>query len=77
MGEGAAGGGSPYNASPQQLRGEPASPADDLYAFGALLYELIAGHPPYYPDITRDRVLLEPVPPLVPRGEVPVAFVEK
>jgi hypothetical protein len=66
-------GGSPYNASPQQLRGEPASPADDLYAFGALLYELIAGHPPYYPEITRDRVLYEPVPPLLPRGEVPVA----
>ena len=69
-------GGSPYNASPQQLRGEPASPADDLYAFGALLYELIAGHPPYYPEITRDRVLHEPVPPLLPRGEVPVAVRE-
>ncbi len=66
-------GGSPYNASPQQLRGEPAAPADDLYAFGALLYELISGHPPYYPEITRDRVLHEPVPPLLPRGEVPVA----
>jgi len=66
-------GGSPYNASPQQLRGEPASVADDLYAFGALLYELIAGHPPWYPEITRDRVLHEPVPPLLPRGEVPVA----
>ena len=25
---------SPYNASPQQLRGEPAHPADDLYASG-------------------------------------------
>ncbi|HEY7753036.1 MAG TPA: protein kinase [Steroidobacteraceae bacterium] len=64
-------GGSPYNASPQQLRGDPPLPADDLYAFGALLYELIAGHPPYYPEITRDRVLHEPVPPLVPRGVVP------
>ncbi len=72
----AADGGSPYNASPQQLRGEPAAAADDLYALGALLYELIADHPPYYPDITRDRVLLEPVPPLVPRGEVPVAVRE-
>ena len=69
-------GGSPYNASPQQLRGEPAQPADDLYAFGALLYELIAGHPPYYPEITRDRVLHEPVPPLVPRGVVPVGVRE-
>jgi hypothetical protein len=67
---------SPYNASPQQLRGEQAHPSDDLYAFGALLYELIAGHPPYYPDITRDRVLHEPVPPLLPRGEVPVGVRE-
>jgi hypothetical protein len=69
-------GGSPYNASPQQLRGEAANPADDLYAFGALLYELIAGHPPYYPEITRDLVLHEPVPPLVPRGVVPVGVRE-
>ena len=69
-------GGSPYNASPQQLRGDPAQPADDLYALGALLYELIAGQPPYYPEITRDRVLHEPVPPLVPRGMVPVGVRE-
>ncbi len=69
-------GGSPYNASPQQLRGDPAQPADDLYAYGALLYELIAGHPPYYPEITRDRVLHEPVPPLLPRGAVPVGVRE-
>jgi len=68
--------GSPYNASPQQLRGDPPLPADDLYAFGALLYELIAGHPPWYPEITRDRVLHEPVPPLVPRGVVPVGVRE-
>jgi len=69
-------GGSPYNASPQQLRGDPAQPADDLYGYGALLYELIAGHPPYYPEITRDRVLHEPVPPLVPRGVVPAGVRE-
>ena len=72
----AAAGGSPYNASPQQLRGEPATPADDLYAMGAMLYELIAGHPPYYPEITRERVLYEPVPPLLPRGTVPVGVRE-
>ena len=71
-----AAGGSPYNASPQQLRGEPAAAADDLYALGAMLYELIAGHPPYYPEITRERVLYEPVPPLLPRGTVPVGVRE-
>jgi hypothetical protein len=69
-------GGSPYNASPQQLRGDPATPADDLYALGAMFYELIAGHPPYYPEITRERVLYEPVPPLLPRDTVPVGVRE-
>ncbi len=69
-------GGSPYNASPQQLRGDPPQAADDLYAYGALLYELIAGHPPYYPEISRDRVLHEPVPALLPRGVVPVGVRE-
>ena len=62
---------SPYNMGPQQLRGEPATAADDLYAFGAMLYELLSGHPPFYPDITRERVLHEPVPPLVPRFPAP------
>lgn len=66
-----AGGGSPYHMSPQQLRGEPASPADDLYAFGVLLYELLSAHPPWYPDVTPDRVLHEPVPPLRPRHPAP------
>jgi tetratricopeptide (TPR) repeat protein len=43
---GAAGGGSPIALSPQARRGEPASPADDIYALGVLIHELIAGVPP-------------------------------
>jgi tetratricopeptide (TPR) repeat protein len=41
-----AGGGSPVVASPQVQRGEPAQPADDIYALGVLLHELIAQQPP-------------------------------
>jgi serine/threonine protein kinase len=41
-----AGGGTPVAASPQVARGEPAQPADDIYALGVLLHELIAGVPP-------------------------------
>jgi serine/threonine protein kinase/tetratricopeptide (TPR) repeat protein len=41
-----AGGGSPIGTSPQARRGEPASPADDIYALGVLIHELVAGVPP-------------------------------
>ena len=41
-----AGRGSPYSMSPQQAAGEAASVADDIYGFGAMLYELLSGYPP-------------------------------
>lgn len=57
-------GGSPFSASPQQLAGAPASVADDMYGFGALLYELLSGYPPFYPDAVAARVMSnEPAPP--------------
>ena len=34
--------------SPQQLLGEDPSPADDIYAMGATLYELLSSKPPFY-----------------------------
>jgi serine/threonine-protein kinase len=37
-----AGGGSLIAASPQSLAGEPPQPADDIFALGGLIYELIA-----------------------------------
>ncbi len=39
-------GGSPHSMSPQQRAGEPPTPADDIYACGALLHELLTGQPP-------------------------------
>ncbi len=38
--------GTPFYMAPELRRGEPASTRSDLYAFGALLYELCAGRPP-------------------------------
>lgn len=66
--------GSPYSRSPAQWRGAAPTPADDAYGFGALLYELLAGHPPYYPNVSQGRVEHEPVPPLHAPHPVPDAL---
>jgi tetratricopeptide (TPR) repeat protein len=62
---------SPFTASPEQLRGDPPSIADDIYGLGALAYELLSGYPPYYPRFEIKRVLEEPVPELKPAHQIP------
>lgn len=39
--------GSPAYRSPEQILGEPLTPAADIYGFGLLAYEVLAGQPPY------------------------------
>src|SRR5882757_2352525 len=62
---------SPFTASPAQLRGEPPTPADDIYGLGALAYELLSGYPPYYPHFDKKRAIEERVPALVPTRQIP------
>ena len=57
--------GSPFSASPQQLRDEPATSADDVYGLGALAHELLTRYPPFYPHFDAQRVQVEePVRPV-------------
>ncbi len=68
------GGGTLPSMSPQQLDGAPASTADDIYAFGALLYELLSGAPLFHPQPTPQRVREEQPGPLTTGpsgGEIP------
>jgi eukaryotic-like serine/threonine-protein kinase len=71
-----AGRGSPFSMSPQQLDGKAASASDDIYGFGALLYELLSGYPPFYPDATPDKVRSEPPRSLTSVASVPSAVAE-
>src|SRR5262249_11968177 len=37
----------PDYASPEQVKGQPITTATDIYSLGVVLYELMAGQPPY------------------------------
>ncbi|MFN2598489.1 MAG: protein kinase [Pyrinomonadaceae bacterium] len=67
--------GTPRYMSPEQCTGQPVGPASDLYSVGVLLYEMLAGQPPFT-DQLQSAVLVKqattPPPPLVARrAEVP------
>jgi hypothetical protein len=68
--------GSPFSASPQQLRDEPAAPADDVYGLGALAYELLTRYPPFYPHFDARRVQVEEPARPVPVHPVPAELLD-
>ncbi|MCU0232455.1 MAG: protein kinase [Thermoanaerobaculales bacterium] len=54
--------GTPYYMAPEQIRGEPPTPATDVYAFGATAFHLATGRPPFNTGDVIDAHLATPPP---------------
>jgi len=72
--------GTPAYISPEQLRGLAPTDRSDQYGLGAVLFELITGHPPYMHDDLRSLCLMHlqaPIPPVEsPHGPLPPALAD-
>ncbi|MFI6676844.1 serine/threonine-protein kinase [Kribbella sp. NPDC050470] len=69
--------GTPSYVSPEQIRGDPATPASDWYGLGCALYALLTGSPPFHgatDEVLAQHVSAAPVPIRTLRPDVPTGL---
>jgi eukaryotic-like serine/threonine-protein kinase len=72
--------GTPDYISPEQIQGKRGDARSDVYALGAILYEMLTGQAPFQGEnpfaVMNDRLLNYPVPPRELNPEIPPALQE-
>ncbi len=67
--------GSARYMSPEQIRSKPVDARSDIYSLGVVVYEMLAGHPPFdgtnMPEIARQHLNLSPPPLSELRPDLP------
>jgi serine/threonine-protein kinase len=72
--------GTPDYISPEQVKGQHGDQRSDVYALGAMLYEMLTGQPPFTGPsplaVMNERLLADPVPARELNPEIPAAVEE-